>query len=562
MAPAGRLNVLLLAVCVLTLLGGHGVESFRLSPLLGTLVSPFLSAMGPENKQRCKAQQVHLATTGNPSQMRVMWKTHSSACATKVHYGEGRYEDTPAANALLLRSPNVQGKVKTYSASDMCASPARDYKYDPLILHDVVLTDLKPGRSYSYKVAGGHIRQFQASPPTGRKEGFQFLVYGDMGDPNHRQAKAPGAAATAKYVHRDVMAGADMVLHVGDIAYANGRENVWDSFMEAIEPVASRVPYMVAVGNHEYDYSRGGNQKGADPSGGGPYSPGWGNFGNDSGGECGVTVATRFSMPGADFQGLPPRLNASVSAAAASGGVQASVAGSGSSSSGEKSHASTGSSDNAVESHRHYPANPPFWYSYDYGSVHFVVVSSEHNLHKHSQQYKWLKHDLKRVDRCVTPWVVLAMHRPMYVVFPHKSNRIVGEHLRRQLEALLNKHRVDLVFSGHVHSYARTCNVLAGKCTDMRSGGMTHITLGCAGHRLSDVNHDQEDWLVTTYTEFGYGRVTVADGYSLTFEYVRTKDGKVKDSYRLENSRADANMCFENGQPIVGRGNDSGTAAV
>jgi len=30
------------------------------------------------------------------------------------------------------------------------------------------------------------------------------------------------------------------------------------------------------------------------------------------------------------------------------------------------------------------------------------------------------------VDRCVTPWLVAAMHRPMYVVYPHKSNRIVG----------------------------------------------------------------------------------------------------------------------------------------
>lgn len=44
------------------------------------------------------------------------------------------------------------------------------------------------------------------------------------------------------------MAGADMVLHVGDLSYANGREYVWNSFMDAIEPAASRVPYMVAVG--------------------------------------------------------------------------------------------------------------------------------------------------------------------------------------------------------------------------------------------------------------------------------------------------------------------------
>ena len=39
-----------------------------------------------------------------------------------------------------------------------------------------------------------------------------------------------------------------MVLHVGDISYANGDGEVWDSFMAAIEPASKRVPYMVAVG--------------------------------------------------------------------------------------------------------------------------------------------------------------------------------------------------------------------------------------------------------------------------------------------------------------------------
>ena len=56
------------------------------------------------------------------------------------------------------------------------------------------------------------------------------------------------AAATVKYTRRDVMAGADLVFHAGDISYADGREYVWNSFMAAIEPAASRVPYMVAVG--------------------------------------------------------------------------------------------------------------------------------------------------------------------------------------------------------------------------------------------------------------------------------------------------------------------------
>ena len=39
---------------------------------------------------------------------------------------------------------------------------------------------------------------------------------------------------------------------------------------------------------------------------------------------------------------------------------------------------------------------------------------------------QWLEQQLEGVDRCLTPWLVVSMHRPMYVVHPHKSNRIVA----------------------------------------------------------------------------------------------------------------------------------------
>lgn len=63
----------------------------------------------------------------------------------------------------------------------------------------------------------------------------------------------------------------DWVFHMGDIAYAglvvislfsvspDNRvpcefESTWDDFFKQIEPIASRVPYMVCPGNHEYPY--------------------------------------------------------------------------------------------------------------------------------------------------------------------------------------------------------------------------------------------------------------------------------------------------------------------
>ena len=56
------------------------------------------------------------------------------------------------------------------------------------------------------------------------------------------------------------------------------------------------MPYMVGIGNHEQDHSSGGSK---DPSGtpGEGWHPWWGNFGDDSGGECGVPMYYRFHMP-------------------------------------------------------------------------------------------------------------------------------------------------------------------------------------------------------------------------------------------------------------------------
>jgi len=67
-----------------------------------------------------------------------------------------------------------------------------------------------------------------------------------------------------------------MVLHIGDISYARGYAFLWDYFFHNIEPVASAVPYMVCIGNHEYDYY------------GQPFAPSWSNYNSDSGGECGT----------------------------------------------------------------------------------------------------------------------------------------------------------------------------------------------------------------------------------------------------------------------------------
>ena len=72
---------------------------------------------------------------------------------------------------------------------------------------------------------------------------------------------------------------------------------IWDQWHALIEPYSSIVPYMVGIGNHEQDHL---DYSGKDPSGitGNGWHPWWGNYGDDSNGECGVPMYYRFHMPG------------------------------------------------------------------------------------------------------------------------------------------------------------------------------------------------------------------------------------------------------------------------
>jgi acid phosphatase type 7 len=98
--------------------------------------------------------------------------------------------------------------------------------------------------------------------------------------------------------------------------------------------------------------------------------------------------------------------------------------------------------------------NAIFWYSLSIGCVHVLQLSSEHDFTIGSQQFLWIQDDLNRVDRSVTPWVVVTLHRPMMTpVAGSQFNTSVGMILN--LENLFLEYGVDLVLGGHVHSYER-----------------------------------------------------------------------------------------------------------
>lgn len=223
---------------------------------------------------------------------------------------------------------------------------------------------------------------------------------------------------------------------------------------------------MVGIGNHEYDHMLDSNSN--DPSGvsGNGFHPIWGNYYDDSDGECGVPMYQRYHMP--------------------SGG------------------------------------NSLFWYSFDFGSVHTVMLSSEHDCTEGSSQHAWFLNDLKSVDRQVTPWLIVELHRPMYNSENYPSDYSTGLGIARCYEDLLVEYEVDMVLAGHYHSYLRSSKLYHNQKNE---SGIYHYTIGSAGASLdSAALYPNLDWVEFFDDDFGYGRITVHNASTLLWEYIRNQE--------------------------------------
>uniref|UniRef100_A0A7S3L3I9 Purple acid phosphatase n=1 Tax=Amphora coffeiformis TaxID=265554 RepID=A0A7S3L3I9_9STRA len=432
---------------------------------------------------------LHLALTHDPTQMTIQF---ASGKGTPIV----AYADVSDASKWI--DGHVPGTTTTYEAADMCMAPANETgpgKFQsPGLLHTVLLTNLQPNTQYVYKAGAQHgqgvtwseTATFTTAPWQNDTSiyPFTYLVYADQGCPLNGWFQ--GAAWTAAVVAKEIPS-IRMVHHFGDLSYAQGAAHQWDAWMTMIEPIAKHVPYHIGIGNHEYDYTANGDGK--DPTGNDMgYHPVWGNFHDDSGGECGVPASKRFQMPASD------------------GGV--------------------------------------FWYAHNFANLHTIVLSSEHDLSPGSVQYEWLAHDLTKVDRQVTPWVVVEIHRPLYEGEALWDQNDVGIALRMEVEHMLRDYQVDLVLAGHYHAYHRTCDGLyRNQCY---KGGPMHITIGTAGAHLDEADLFDNTWSeIYIKQTYGYGRITIYNATDLDFEFIRgaaadddPDAGKVLDSVRIHRERS------------------------
>ncbi len=99
------------------------------------------------------------------------------------------------------------------------------------------------------------------------------------------------------------------------------------------------------------------------------------------------------------------------------------------------------------------PSGTEAYYSFDYANIHFVVLETYYLLLSRAQR-RWLERDLQSTDQ---DWIVVYFHFPPYTKGSHDSDiepPLIA--VRSELLPLLERYGVDLVLSGHSHSYERS----------------------------------------------------------------------------------------------------------
>ncbi|XP_077227124.1 nucleotide pyrophosphatase/phosphodiesterase-like isoform X2 [Tasmannia lanceolata] len=391
-----------------------------------------------------------------------------------------------------IRSP---AGTLTFIQSSMCGPPARTVGWrEPGFFHTSFLKELWPNLEYTYRLGhrlynGSYIwstnYSFKAPPFPGQNSLQRVIIFGDTGKAerdgsNEYQNYQPGSLNTTDQLIKD-LENYDIVFHIGDMPYANGFLSQWDQFTEMVEPIASKVPYMVASGNHERDW----------PDSGSFYPT------EDSGGECGVPAETMFYVP----------------------------------------------AENRAK----------YWYAADYGMFHFCIADTEHDWREGSEQYQFIEKCLAKADRQKQPWLIFAAHR----VLGYSSNSWYAEQGsfeepmgRSSLQKLWQKYRVDIAFFGHVHSYERTCQIYENICVNSETSnfsgivnGTIHVVAGGGGSHLSAFTDLQTAWSLFKDYDFGFVKLTAFNHSSLLFEYKKSSDGKVYDSFTITREYKDVLAC-------------------
>lgn len=346
--------------------------------------------------------------------------------------------------------------------------------------------------------------------------GTAFLLSGGPRDSHLSPETPPTREPTTNALPR-------FVIHPGDLAYADdwlekahnwldgqdAYQAILETFYAQLAPVSGRKPYMASPGNHEAVCQEVALAQTVCPNGQKNFTDFINRFG--------TTMPTAFTSTSA-------------------------------------SDAARASANKARAL-----ANPPFWYSFEYGMAHVVMIDTETDFASApdqpggsaglgagpfgsyaSQQLDFLAADLASVDRTVTPWLIVGGHRPWYSTGDDNS----CAPCQAAFEPLLYKYGVDLAIFGHVHNSQRFAPVVNGTADPAglkNPKAPMYIVAGGAGNveGLSAVGTNVSYNRFAYADDFSYATVSFLDAQNLRVDFIRSEDGSVLDSSVLYKEHAE-----------------------
>ncbi len=141
------------------------------------------------------------------------------------------------------------------------------------------------------------------------------------------------------------------------------------------------------------------------------------------------------------------------------------------------------------------------WYSVDIDRIHFIVLDSNADISQASDQYKWLSDDLAGVESNAR-FIVAVSHHPVFATGYHQEDE---KNFKSEIVPLFEKMSVDIVFSGHNHSYERSIY-----------NGIVYIVTGGGGAPLYDQSRTSPNSLL--YLKEYHFCLLVVEGNHLTVD--------------------------------------------
>lgn len=410
----------------------------------------------------------------DPSTMRLTWHAATNAGNPTVRWGTSSGVYTSSAPAVAA----------TYTQADMTSEPARSIGWlDPHYFLSATMTGLVPGTTYYYTFgsdaagAGGWGEEgsFTAVQPAGHATNMNILVYGDSGvsplDGSAQHWQEPFSSQSSARLREAASTGA---------------------YSMALH--LGDLAYATGYGgkwawfeeNFECPIARSvpvqmlyGNHERA--------APGTGSWAttNDSGGEGGIPMAVRWPAIG---------WNGNATAFRDAG-----------------------------------------WYSFTQGPAAFFIFNSELPMEPGSPQWAWADAAMAAVDRTVTPWLIAAWHRPLYL-----ADQITPQF--QSVEPLMLAHHVDLVLNGHMHYAFRTCPVANSTCVNTTAAdgydAPIWAIVGNAGQSLYSppLPGTSLPYAVWQQSDYGYADIKFAGATGLTMTYYGASDGSVRHSFTISRS--------------------------